>query len=219
MTQIFDNLELYFSTQRLERYLLAANGKKDEAVKLYRANLEISRALHPLLGSLEVLLRNSVYLAISQHFHGDIDWIKNPKNIPSSSNNFLYNETQRAIKKAGEIKAPSSRIIAETYFGFWVGIFEKNSYKALHGSPIQAFPFIGTHKGRLEVYNKLYHAKELRNRINHNEPVIMLPGSSTVDISQLRKVHGDIYTLVGWVNRDLDNWFSSLDMLETLLVI
>lgn len=45
---------IYFSPPRLERYLIAAKNNKQEALKLYKSNLKVAQAFHPLLGLLEV---------------------------------------------------------------------------------------------------------------------------------------------------------------------
>ncbi|MDR1632782.1 MAG: hypothetical protein LBR97_07895 [Dysgonamonadaceae bacterium] len=55
----FGDFEQYFSATRINRYLVATNHSKEKTVKLYKANLKIAQAFHPLLGIFEVVLRNN----------------------------------------------------------------------------------------------------------------------------------------------------------------
>lgn len=73
----FSDVRLYISAPRINKYLIAT-GSKTKAVKLYKANLKISQAFHPILGVMEVVLRNRLNTLISAHF-SDPDWIINQK--------------------------------------------------------------------------------------------------------------------------------------------
>ena len=76
----FANLETHLSTPRLSRYLLATNGNKKKVIKAYKLNLELAQAFHPLLGFLEVVLRNNINNELSK-FWSDSNWIINQKTI------------------------------------------------------------------------------------------------------------------------------------------
>jgi len=60
--------EYFFSGIRLARYKSACGGDKDKAVKLYKANLQLSQALYPLISILEVALRNGIDRQLSVYF-------------------------------------------------------------------------------------------------------------------------------------------------------
>ena len=70
----FSELEKHLSAPRLNRYLTATLGNKRNAVRAYKLNLELAQSFHPLLGVLEVFLRNHINYELSAYFHDD-DWI------------------------------------------------------------------------------------------------------------------------------------------------
>lgn len=74
----FNKIRLYFSPQRIDRYLVASGNSKARAISLYKANLRVAQSFHPLLGALEVALRNQINTVLTAHF-GDADWIINQK--------------------------------------------------------------------------------------------------------------------------------------------
>jgi hypothetical protein len=71
----FTELERHLSIPRINRYLTLC-GNKTKAAKLYKGNLAIAQAFHPILGVFEVVLRNHLYNAVANYFR-DIDWIIN----------------------------------------------------------------------------------------------------------------------------------------------
>lgn len=69
-----EDFQHYFSTARVNRYLLATENSPKRAIKLYKANLRITQSFHPLLGVFEVVLRNRINDILTVHF-SDPDWI------------------------------------------------------------------------------------------------------------------------------------------------
>ncbi len=74
----FRDFRQYFSSSRISRYLAATANSNQKATKLYKANLKVAQAFHPLLGVLEVVLRNRINDVLTAHFT-DPDWIINQK--------------------------------------------------------------------------------------------------------------------------------------------
>lgn len=151
----FEDFRQYFSATRVNRYLFATGNSKSKAVKLYKANLKTSQAFHPLLGILEVILRNRLNDILTSHF-ADPDWIINQKtgfmSDPSlrftykrtrvqKTNDFLKREINKAEKRLLKMGTPITcgKIIAEQTLGFWTVLFEVHHYRLLKGKPIQIF--------------------------------------------------------------------------------
>jgi hypothetical protein len=145
----------YFSSARVNRYLLATGNSPSKAVKLYKANLKTSQAFHPLLGVFEVILRNRLNDILTSHF-ADPDWIISQKAgfMSDSSlrytykrtgqkkiNDYLKQEVSKAENRLQKTKTPitSGKIIAEQTLGFWTDLFEVHHYRLLRGKPIQIF--------------------------------------------------------------------------------
>ena len=94
----FRDFELYFSASRVNRYLTATGNSAEKAVKLYKANLKVSQAFHPLLGIFEVVLRNRLNDTLTSYFN-DPNWIINQKT------GFMSDPTlQFTYKRTGQVK-------------------------------------------------------------------------------------------------------------------
>ena len=74
----FTDFRQLFSSARINRYLVATNNSKTKTVKLYKANIKITQTFNPLMGVLEVVLRNRINDTLTVHFT-DPDWIINQK--------------------------------------------------------------------------------------------------------------------------------------------
>ncbi|MFN5704714.1 MAG: Abi family protein [bacterium] len=221
----------YFSDYRVKRYLEATANSNTKSINLYKLNLKVSQAFHPLLGVLEVVIRNRIYAVLSLHFKDD-DWIINQKNgfMSDSSlrfkhkrtgqiitNDFLKKEVEKAesriLKSKNEIS--SGKIIAEQSLGFWTDLFEVHNYKLLKGKPIQIFKYLPTGYGRKEVNEEFNKIRRFRNRINHNEPICFI--GNNIDFSNTIKVYKSIINLLNWISPDLIAFISNIDKVESLV--
>lgn len=210
----YEIFEKYLSAPRIERYLLAAKSNRQSCINLYKSNLNISKAFHPVLGLFEVVLRNKISHALSRHFN-DEDWIINQQSgfmIDSSldyindrgvkieTNRFIYNSVKRAEQKLLNRSIPinSNRLIAEQSMSFWTELFEKKYYKILKGRPIKIFEKLPNDISRVNISNRLNKIRRFRNRINHNEPICFegLNVALTIPIETLEA----IITLLKWIN-------------------
>lgn len=130
----FSNFRSYFSSPRIGRYLTACANDTKRCVKLYNANLQVTQAFHPLLGSLEVIIRNGINDQLTSYF-ADPDWIinqkagfmvdpiltyTNKKTGKVETNKFFLNAVKGAERKLIKkgIGITSGRIISEQTFGF-----------------------------------------------------------------------------------------------------
>jgi hypothetical protein len=210
----YEIFEKYLSAPRIERYLLAAKSNKQSCINLYKSNLSISKAFHPVLGLFEVILRNKISHVLTRHFN-DEDWIINQQSgfmIDSSldyindrgfkieTNRFIYNSVKTAEQKLLKRSIPinSNRLIAEQSMSFWTELFEKKYYKILKGRPIQIFEKLPNDISRVDISNRLNKIRRFRNRINHNEPICFedLNVALTIPMGTLEAIN----TLLMWIN-------------------
>jgi hypothetical protein len=227
----FKDFRHYFSTARVNRYLLATGNSSKRAVKLYKANLRITQSFHPLLGVFEVVLRNRINDILTAHFT-DPDWIINQKggfmSDPSLSyihkktglrktNDFLKREILKVEKRLRKNAIPitSGKVIAEQTLGFWTDLFEVHHYKLLKGKPIKIFASLPSGFGRKEVNDELEKVRCFRNRINHNEPVCFV--NNNIDFSQTIDVYNSIINLLKWIDPVLINFISDLDNVHKVI--
>ena len=210
----YEIFEKYLSAPRIERYLLAAKSNKQSCINLYKSNLSISKAFHPILGLFEVILRNKISHVLTRHFN-DEDWIINQQSgfmidrsldyindrgFKIENNRFIYNSVKTAEQKLLKRSIPinSNRLIAEQSMSFWTELFEKKYYKILKGRPIQIFEKLPKDISRVDISNRLNKIRRFRNRINHNEPICFegLSVALTIPIETLEAIK----TLLMWIN-------------------
>lgn len=226
----YKNFELHFSKPRVNRYYYAAGSSRKKAIRMYKQNLLVAQSIHPVIGVFEVVLRNSIYNAISNYFQ-DENWIVNQKegfmsdkalvfrNNPSKiskRNDFLKREVLKAEQKlkmkyssTPSISINSGNIIAEQSFGFWTNFFEPHHYKILKGKPIQIFRNLPHGMGRKEILNKLNAIRQFRNRINHNEPICFV--DNKFSYSEIQTIHQSIYELLKYIDERLIDFVESID--------
>lgn len=132
-------------------------------------------------------------------------------------NRFLFNAVKNTEDKLIRKGLPitSGRMVAEQSFGFWTELFENHHYKILRGRPIQVFKYLPAGVGRSEVLNELTRIRKFRNRINHNEPICF--SNKIIDFKPAMMVHQSLRNLFYWIDPDLHQWISTLDLIETVV--
>jgi len=224
----FKAFRQYFSASRISRYLAATGNSTGRTIKLYKANLKVSQAFHPLLGVFEVVLRNRINDILTAQFT-DPDWIINQKtgfmSDPSlrythkrtgqvKTNEFLKNEITKAERRLRKTGAPitSGKIIAEQTLGFWTDLFEVHHYKLLRSKPIQIFQSLPARHGRKEVNDELDKVRRFRNRINHNEPICFI--GNNIDYTETLEVHNSINKILTWIDPEFIKLIKDLDKVQ-----
>ena len=222
----FQNFERLFSPARISRYMLAASNEKSRAQKLYVANLKVAQSFHPLLGVIEIVIRNRINSLLSNHFN-DPDWIINQVSgfMADSSlmktnrttgrpepDQYLRKEVNKAINRFRQTNTmiTSGKIIAEQTFGFWTELFETKYYRLIAGRPIQIFTALPPANNRRTILNELTLIRLFRNRINHNEP-ICFNQHNKVDFTNALAVYSSIKNMLMWIDNDLIAMVDKLD--------
>jgi len=231
----YKNFELHFSKPRVNRYYYTAGSSRKKAIRMYKQNLLVAQSIHPIIGVFEVVLRNSIYNAISNYFQ-DENWIMNQKegfmsdkalvfrNNPSKipkRNDLLKREVLKAEQKlkikylkTSSISITPGNIIAEQSFSFWTNFFEAHHFKILKGKPIQIFSNLPRGVGRKEIFQKLNAIRQFRNRINHNEPICFV--DNKFSYSEIRIIHQSIYELLKYIDERLIDFVQSIDQTEEI---
>ena len=203
-----------YSYSRISKYYRAANGDKNKAQMLYFANMKIAQSFHPLLSAFEVILRNQIHYALARYF-SDGAWIINQKTgfmvAPSLTyrdkrtkrmvtNDYLLKEVQKAEKKitGRGASVTAGRVIAEQTIGFWNSLYEVHHYALLRGVPGTIFRRLPCGYGRKEINDAIVRIRELRNRINHNEPICFV--NKKCDFSYVKDMYNLIACFLSWID-------------------
>ena len=224
----FQKIQQYLSVPRMNRYLLATGNSKTRAKKLYKANLKIIQSFHPVICTLEVIVRNRLNDVLSAHFT-DPDWIINQKRgfmVHTSltfrkkrtgrtlTNDFLKREVEKAesrLRKAG-VATTSGKVLSEQTFGFWTDLFAVHHYKILAGKPIKIFGGLPAGYGRKEIADELNNIRKFRNRINHNEPVCF--NGNAIDLTYANSVYNSMIHILTWIDPEIIEYISDINNVQ-----
>jgi len=230
---VIEEVKYYFSAVRVERYLVATQHSTPRAIELYKINLRLCQAFHPLLSILEVVLRNRINDVLSAHFQ-DKDWIINQKDKFMSdpsltffhkrkrqliTNDYLKMEVIKAERKLRKSNTPvtSGKIITEQTLGFWNSLFDLNHYKLLKGKPIQIFKTLPPTYGRKEINDELETVRLIRNRIYHNEPICFT--GNCMDFTKAMEAYASLNRLLDWIDPAVVNFIKDLDTVQELVIV
>ena len=214
---LLDGLEAAFSPERIGTYLRAAQGDREQALRLYTWNTAICAACYGPLQALEIALRNAMHRQLAACY-GE-EWYDNPATGLDRGARERIADAKMTAQRAGHAATPS-RVVATLPFGFWVALlsaggriepagpkadYEKTLWRpALRG----AFPHHRAPLTRRQAHKPLDALRALRNRCAHHEPVFARP---------LREDHDRILEVTGWISPDVRAWIERHSRVPTLL--
>ena len=212
----FDELEASFSSERMGTYLAAAQGNRERAARLYAWNTAVSAAFYGSLQALEVALRNSMDVQLSNRYGRA--WYDNAGTGLDRRSHERILEAKRELGRR-RVGVRPSRMLAELPFGFWVSLLgsggrlpnsrTRASYEMTLWRPAlrSAFP----HRDRLtraQVHRPLNELRILRNRIAHHEPIFAR--DLAVDYRKMLEI-------CGWISPGTRAWIVRYSRARDLL--
>jgi hypothetical protein len=186
---------------RFDKYVLAAGGDTNRALRLYEWNAEVSAVFYKAIGQFEVLLRNALDAQLVK-FHktrlaGDGLWWSDPA-MPLQHE--VRGQVNQARSRAGGSAATHGKVVAELMFGTWRLLNDARHSPTLWAPALRhAFPHLRP-KVRTEVYDRLSRLNKLRNRVAHYEPIHHL---------ELKILYDDLLTVAGWIDPTTATWIWS----------
>ena len=197
--EILDDLEVFLSRERLGTYLEAAQGNREEAVRLHVWNTAVSAAFYGPLQVLEVALRNAMNRRLGEKYGAA--WYDNGR--AGFSNGALERILRAKIEFARDGHGDDPhRVVAALSFGFWVSLLGRGGrgtdYERTLWRPAlrDAFP----HCARLtrrQAHGPLNALRTLRNRIAHHEPIFS---------RNLVEEHESILEISEWISPATRAW-------------
>lgn len=202
MTEILqENLIALFSENRLKSYNFNCD---DNAIVLerYLYNIEVSKALYPLLSILEISLRNRINKAIERVIQ--TDWLLKELQYQNILLDNEYKKLLDAHKKLinkGYKNIGKDDLIAELSLGFWVHLCTKRYKTALwhkqdfFRTVFADYPNFSEFDKLSKVFPILQIMLKLRNRVFHHEIIINHPYG-------IINCYNDLKRLLGFISKD-----------------
>lgn len=202
-------LRTVISIARLEAYRVSPDDKDMDLLSRYAWNIGLSEALYPSLQNLEVSLRNSLNLAISQHIGND-QWFDIGASILQPQELQSVSAVKMKLKKRNQILEPG-RIISELNFGFWTSLMDSRYEQILW--PIllrRSFPRMPRNlRTRRNLSKRLNQIRRLRNRVFHHEPIW--------HARDLQARHLEILETIAWMSDSLCEFTQSIDRFQGVI--
>lgn len=188
----------------IKKFITDTRFESYKDIQEYEKNLVVSKQSYIPLSILEVSLRNSIDILLSNKV-GD-EWHRDETFLTKDS----FVKVQQAIELLERRRESISKhkIIAELSFGFWVNLFKKPYDKKLRINDLtKIFPNLPPKNVKLvnreKIYKELNHIRNFRNRVFHYEKVVNKDNYNMVfeEINEmLRYFDNDIYEFATRIN-------------------
>lgn len=192
--QFVTELRQAVSAPRLARY--RKEGTSDlEMVTSYYWNMALADALLCPLGTVEIMLRNTIHDTLSAHF-GRPDWYDGRGLLEEKQEGQVL-EAKKHIDSRNKPVTPE-RVVSNLTFGFWVTLLSRTYNDRLwrpdkSANLRAAFPHTPKDKRqRGDIQNTYYRVLQLRNLAFHHEPIL--------DRRTLLDDHRRAYDGIEWID-------------------
>lgn len=208
-----NDLEILISQPRFATYVALAGGDRLLAHDLYEWTGDLAGALITDFRTLEVVFRNLVDQALTNHVAATAphvtDWLFDPSWLPTGShwwNGAGQRILNQARNRAGGRNATHGAIVAELMFGFWryvvAGRYEESFWIPALDAAFSGIPGTAPGDRRRALEQSMINLNGLRNRIAHHEPIAKpwtrgLPGGS-IGTFTVDDVYGDVVQVLEW---------------------
>lgn len=183
-------VERTLSPQRIGRYLPAAGGDPNLALRLYFWNIHLCEAFYMPCHFCEIALRNRLHFALTAHFgkedwHGDNSFISMlPQNLQSELN-AVWTRAVRDHNAAANVH----HVVSGLSLGFWSNLLSSRYRNLLWKSGVHvALPFAGA-ATQIQVHQRVERFRIWRNRIFHHNAIFDKAPKAEMQ---------NIDTLLGW---------------------
>ena len=195
-----DRIHLLVSPQRMAPYLGQSEGNPERALRLYEWSSRMSAAAFETVGHFEVLLRNAIDRALSNHFterDRGIPWflLHPPMSEETSATIAAVRDRLRPIGHDSR-----HQVIAGLSFGFWSGMLGSR-YEDLWRSALRhAFPY--SPGNRKAVSAPVEAIRKFRNRLAHGDSML------NIDIPfEMRR----ILDVTGYIDPQAKAWLETVN--------
>ena len=183
---------------RIDRFLPAAAGSRDEAFRLYLWNCALCEAFYLPLHFAEISVRNAIHAHLIARLGAR--WFENRAIINTLDTRYrddLDDLLLAEIRRHGD-NLTCHHLVSELSFGFWQHLLTKRFGRIIWAPGIRtAFPNLPNSMDRQEVHDRLEIVRKWRNRIAHHKPIFDRGPSAK---------YQEVLQLTRWVCHDVADW-------------
>lgn len=197
-------IETALSPARLGRYMTAAKGNKQLALRLYVWNARLCEAIYLPLQFAEVAARNAISIPVEKRFGAT--WYCNDKfiNLLPARHKQSLSSTYAKEKKRRSGSLNKDHIVAGLPFGFWVSLMTKSYGNHLWANGVvQSFPNIKNKQDRQYIYDKLDQMRHFRNNVAHHYAIF--DRGVQVELRNAMEITGLICSETQWFANEVSN--------------
>jgi len=196
---------------RIDRFLPAASGSREDAFKLYLWNCALCEAFYLPMHFAEICVRNAIHTHLINRL-GE-NWFENLALV-----NTLDDRRRDDLTKLLETERlrhgnnlTCHHLVAELSFGFWQHLLTNRFRRIIWGPGIRsAFPNLPNAKERQDVYELVEVVRKWRNRIAHHKPIFDRGPSAKLQ---------ETLQLIHWVCHDVANWTTAAATVSAALAM
>ena len=202
LNQIEENLVKLISKNRLSSYKYDNNDTDSILLERYLYNIEVSKALYPILSILEISLRNRINEAIETTIRQD--WLLHELNHQNILLTGEFNKIQEAKQKLlskGHKNFTKDDLIAELSLGFWIYLCGRK-YKNTLWHKTGFFKTVFADYPNFSEFDKLGKITpilqlmlKLRSRVFHHEIIINYPYG-------IQNCYNELRRLLSYISKD-----------------
>lgn len=196
---------------RIDRYLPAAGGSKEDSFRLYLWNCALCEAFYLPLHIAEVSVRNAIHRRLIERL-GD-QWYDNQtfKKILGDRQFYDLEDAVRDERQRHGLLMSSHHLVSALSFGFCQHLLTRRFERLLWSRGMQDFfANLPNSMGREDVHNRIELVRKWRNRIAHHRAIF--------DQGPSLK-YQEILQLVRWVCHDVANWLTSAGQVSQAIAL
>ncbi len=186
---------------RIDRFLPAAAGSREDAFSLYLWNCTLCEAFYLPMHFAEIIIRNAIHNQLINR-HGEV-WYENRAIIGNLDprRETEFDELLKTERARHGNKLTCHHLVAELSFGFWQHLLTKRFQRVIWATEIRsAFPNLPNSMERQDVHDRVEMIRKWRNRIAHHKPIFDRQPSAK---------YQEILQLSHWVCHDVATWITS----------
>jgi hypothetical protein len=202
--RVIDALESALAPARLARYMAAAEGDKNLALRLYIWNARLCEAFYLPTQFAEVVARNAVHKPVLKRFGPFWHTGNRFKNLLPGR---LQDELERVVREERQSHGKDlsvDQVVAGLSFGFWLYLLTSRYQHHLWENGLRhSFPNLPKKVGLRELHSQIDKLRKFRNKVAHHNAIF--DRAPMAEYQNTLEVIGWVCEDTKWLAKELSN--------------